>query len=222
MRKLLLIDDDRTMASLLGSLLKQHGFALACAATPSEGLRRLDGDTTLVLLDVELPEEDGFAVLRRLRDQGDRRPIILLSDREDDQDVIRGLNLGADDFILKPFNYLVLVARIEAALRRAAWASPTAPPGDGIDRNQRVLRLGGRAVALTVTEYRMLEVMTARAGRTFTRGEMWELIDEEGATDSFDRAIDLHVSRLRSKIELNPKEPRHLLTVRGVGYRFEW
>lgn len=222
MRKLLLIDDDRTMASLLTSLLRQHGFEVAWAGTPSEGLRKLDGDTALILLDIGLPEEDGFAVLRRLRDQGERRPIVLLTAREDDQDCIRGFNLGADDYILKPFNYLVLVARIEAALRRAAWASPTAPPGDGLDRDQRVLRLGGRAVPLTVTEYRMLEVMTARAGRTFSRGEMWELIDESGATDSFDRAIDLHVSRLRTKIELNPKEPRHLVTVRGVGYRFEW
>lgn len=222
MRKLLLIDDDRTMASLLGSLLRQHGFEVAWAAAPAEGLRKLDGEVALILLDINLPEEDGFAVLRRLRDQGERRPVILLTGRDDDQDCIRGFNLGADDYILKPFNYLVLVARIEAALRRAAWASPTAPPGDGLDRDQRVLRLGGRSVPLTVTEYRMLEVMTARAGRTFSRGEMWELIDESGATDSFDRAIDLHVSRLRTKIELNPKEPRHLVTVRGVGYRFEW
>ena len=222
MRKLLLIDDDRTMASLLTSLLAQHGFETVWAASPSEAARRLDGSIALILLDVGLPEEDGFSLLRRLRDQGERRPIVMLTARADDQDCIRGLTLGADDYVPKPFNYLVLVARIEAVLRRAAWAAPVAPAGDGLDRDQRVLRLGGRVVPLTVTEYRLLEVMTARAGRAFERGELWELIDDEGTADSFDRAIDLHVSRLRAKVEVNPKEPRHLLTVRGVGYRFTW
>lgn len=222
MRKLLLIDDDQMMASLLTSLLTQHGFETVWAASPSEGARRLDSQIALILLDVGLPEEDGFAVLRRLRDRGERRPIIMLTARAEDGDQIRALNLGADDYILKPFNYLVLVARIEAALRRAAWTAPTAPAGDGLDRDQRVLRLGGRTVPLTVMEYRLLEVMTARPGRAFERGELWQLIDEAGETDSFDRAIDLHVARLRAKLEANPKEPRHLLTVRGVGYRFEW
>jgi DNA-binding response OmpR family regulator len=222
MRKLLLVDDDRTMASLLTSLLTQHGFETAWAASAAEATKKLDGQVALILLDLGLPDEDGFSLLRRWRDQGERRPVVVLTGRTDDQDCIRALTIGADDFVLKPFNYLVLVARIEAALRRAAWASPIAPPGDGLDRDQRVLRLGGRTIALTVTEYRLLEVMCARAGRTFARGELWELIDTEGTTDSFDRAIDLHVSRLRSKIEADPREPRHLLTVRGVGYRFEW
>ncbi len=222
MRKLLLIDDDQTMASLLTSLLTQHGFETVWASTPSEAARRLDSAVALILLDIGLPEEDGFAVLRRLRDRGERRPIIMLTARTEDQDCIRALNLGADDYVTKPFNYLALVARIESALRRAAWTAPTAPPGDGLDRDQRVLRLGGRIVPLTVMEYRLLEVMTARPGRAFERGELWQLIDEAGEADSFDRAIDLHVARLRSKVEANPKEPRHLLTVRGVGYRFEW
>ena len=222
MRKLLLIDDDQTMASLLASLLAQHGFETEWAASPTEGLRRLDGSVALILLDIGLPEEDGFTVLRRLRDRGERRPIVMLTGRTDDQDCIRALNLGADDYVCKPFNYLALVARIEAALRRASWTAPAAPPGDGLDRDQRVLRIGGRSVLLTVMEYRLLEVMTARPGRTFERGELWGLIDEGGEASSFDRAIDLHVGRLRAKLEADPKEPRHLLTVRGVGYRFAW
>jgi two-component system response regulator RegX3 len=222
MRKVLLIDDDQMMANLLVSLLAQHGFEVAVATSAAEGQRRLDGSVQAILLDVGLPDEDGYSFLRRLRDQGERRPIILVTARENDADCIRGLNLGADDFVVKPFNYLVLIARLEAILRRAAQAPATTPAGDGLDADQRVLRMGGRSVPLTVTEFRLLEVMTTRAGRTFSRGELWELIDDEGTSDSFDRAIDLHVARLRAKIEADPKEPRHLLTVRGVGYRFEW
>ncbi|MDB5100549.1 MAG: response regulator transcription factor [Cyanobacteria bacterium RYN_339] len=222
MRKLLLVDDDQMMVTLLVSLLSQNGFEVVVANTVAEARRRLDGSIAAILLDVGLPDEDGFTYLRHLRDTGEQRPIILVTAREDDQDCIRGLNLGADDFVVKPFNYLVLIARIEAILRRAARPQAAQPTGDSLDANQRVLRLGGRSIPLTVTEFRLLEVMSTRAGRTFSRGELWQLIDDEGTSDSFDRAIDLHIARLRAKLEADPKEPRHLLTVRGVGYRYEW
>jgi DNA-binding response OmpR family regulator len=222
MRKLLLVDDDQMMTTLLVSLLAQHGFEVIVAGSAAEGQKRLDGSIVGILLDVGLPDEDGYTFLRRLRDSGEQRPIILVTAREDDQDCIRGLNLGADDFIIKPFNYLVLIARVEAILRRAARTHLVPPSGNGMDANQRVLRLGGRNIPLTVTEFRLMQVMSGRAGRTFSRGELWELIDDEGTSDSFDRAIDLHIARLRAKLEADPKEPRHLLTVRGVGYRFEW
>jgi DNA-binding response OmpR family regulator len=222
MRKLLLIDDDHAMAPLLGSLLSQHGFEVVWTKAPAEAASRLGDETAAILVGLDLPGEEGFALVKRLREEGERRPILALSTRSGDQDCIRALKTGADDYLAKPFNYLVLVARLESSLRRSAWCTPSAPTGDGLVKDQRALRLRGRVIPLTVTEYHLLEVMTAHAGKTFPRGDLWELIDAEGTLDSFDRAIDLHMSRLRAKLEANPKEPRHLLTVRGVGYRFEW
>lgn len=225
MRKLLLIDDDQTMASLLRSLLAQYGFELACVDRPSRAKEHLDLRTELILLDVMLPEQDGFEVCRTLREAGESRPIIMLTAKGDDMDRIKGLRLGADDYLPKPFNHLELVARIEAVLRRTGAPAVTPPPAglpDGLDRDRRVMRIGGKEVAVTPTEFKLLDVLTNRPGRVFTRSELLEMLDEHGELDSFDRAIDLHVSRLRNKLEPEPKQPRHLLTVRGVGYRFEW
>jgi DNA-binding response OmpR family regulator len=226
MRKLLLIDDDQTMASLLKSLLAQYGFELACVDRPSKAREHLGASTELILLDVMLPEQDGFEVCRTLREAGEARPIIMLTAKGDDMDRIKGLRLGADDYLPKPFNHLELVARIEAVLRRSGApvaAGPAVPgPADGLDRDRRLMRVGGKEVPVTPTEFKLLEALTNRPGRVFTRSELLELLDEHGELDSFDRAIDLHVSRLRNKLEPNPKQPRHLVTVRGVGYRFEW
>jgi two-component system response regulator RegX3 len=226
MRKLLLIDDDHTMASLLRSLLAQYGFELACVDRPSRAMEHLDLRTELILLDVMLPEQDGFEVCRSLRESGEARPIIMLTAKGDDMDRIKGLRLGADDYLPKPFNHLELVARIEAVLRRSNAPPipvPSAPAlPDGLDRDRRLMRLGGKEFAVTPTEFKLLEVLTNRPGRVFARGELLEMLDAHGELDSFDRAIDLHISRLRNKLEPEPKRPRHLLTVRGVGYRFEW
>ncbi|MNK90648.1 Sensory transduction protein regX3 [compost metagenome] len=221
MRKILLIDDDVTMAGLLKTLLAQHDFDLVSASRPSLLPERLGDDVALILLDVMLPEMDGFEVCRSLRESGEGRPIIMLTAKGDDMDRIRGLQLGADDYLPKPFNHIELVARIQAVLRRTT--APAFPSRvDGLDHDRRVLRVKGREVPLTPMEFRLLETLTARAGRVFTRGELLNLLDTENVIDSFDRAVDLHVSRLRTKLELNPKQPRHLVTVRGVGYRFEW
>ena len=175
-----------------------------------------------------LPERDGFEVCRALREAGETRPIIMLTAKGDDMDRIRGLQLGADDYLPKPFNHLELVARIQAVLRRTVAPAPAVHPvaspvpQDGLDHDRRVLRIASREVPLTPMEFKLLECLTARAGRVFTRGELLNLLDTDSMLDSFDRAIDLHVSRLRTKLEENPKQPRHLVTVRGVGYRFEW
>lgn len=221
MHKILLIDDDVTMAGLLKTLLAQHDFDLVSASRPSQTSELLDDEVALLLLDVMLPEMDGFELCRLLREGGEARPIIMLTAKGDDMDRIRGLQLGADDYLPKPFNHLELVARIQAVLRRSARPVP-ATKADGLDHDRRVFRLGGRDIALTPMEFRLLEALTARAGRVFTRGELLNLLDSENVFDSFDRAVDLHVSRLRTKLEENPKQPRHLVTVRGVGYRFEW
>jgi DNA-binding response OmpR family regulator len=219
MRKLLLVDDDETLATLLRSLLAQHGYELAWADRPSKGMAMLADEPELLLLDVMLPEQDGFAVCQSLREAGGRIPVIMLTAKGDDADRIKGLNIGADDYLAKPFNYLELIARIEAVLRRQAPATPAA---DGLDHDRKILRLGNRTFTLTPMEYRILSVVTERPGKTYTRSELLERLDETGSMDNLDRSIDIHVSRLRAKIEAQPRQPRHLITVRGFGYRFQW
>lgn len=219
MRKLLLIDDDQTLAMLLQALMAQNGFDLAWADRPSTGITMLEERPELVLLDVMLPEQNGFDVCRQLRANGITTPIIMLTARGADSDRISGLNLGADDYLPKPFNHLELLARIEAVLRRRP---AEVPPGNRLDHDRRLLCLAGREVPLTATEYRLLEALTGHPGRIYTRTELMDLLDEAGSLDNFDRAIDSHISRLRTKVEVDSKSPKHLITVRGVGYRFEW
>lgn len=221
-RKLLLIDDDQDLADLLRDFLARHGYALDWAERPSEGLKRLSEHPDLVLLDVMLPEADGFEVCRKLRDAGSSVPVIMLTARGDDTDRIRGLRTGADDYLPKPFNPLELLARIEAVLRRVPAVAPTPLPSRGLDPDKRMIRLDDREIPLTPMEYRLLEAMARQPGRAFTRDQLLDLMDDAGAVESFDRAIDIHISRLRAKLEADPKQPQHLLTVRGVGYRFEW
>lgn len=222
MRKLLLVDEDRATANYLKGLLAFHGFEVSSAERPSEIHEHLDARTELILMDVVLPELDGFELCRTLRAAGERRPIIMLTAKGNDADCIRGLTLGADDYMSKPFNHLELVARIEAVLRRSDRDTSLMPKGKGLDYGRRTLRLSGRDISLTPTEFRMMEAFTGNPGRTFTRGDLLNMLDTDAMLESNDRAIDLHVSRLRTKLEPDLKRPRHLLTVRGLGYRFEW
>ena len=220
MRKLLMIDDDQTLAMLLKSVLAQEGFELVWADRPSQGLPLIADRPDLILLDVMLPELDGFAVVKQLRDAGEQTPIIMLTGKGADADRIKGLNLGADDYLPKPFNHLELLARVNSVLRRRP--APEAAGGNALDKERRTLRLDGKEHMLTATEYRLLEALTGAPGRVFSRAELLDALDEAGAIEAFDRAVDSHVSRLRSKVEADPRNPRHLFTVRGMGYRFEW
>jgi DNA-binding response OmpR family regulator len=217
--KLLLIDDDRDLAQLLSTYMSRHGFELDWADRPSAGYAKLGERPELILLDVMLPEQDGFAVCQQLREQGVSTPIIMLTARGDDMDRIKGLRTGADDYLPKPFNPLELLARVEAVLRRVP---PAESPANGLDPDARALRLGGREVPLTPNEYKIMEALTASPGRAFTRDQLLDLLDDAGAVEAFDRAIDIHISRLRAKVEDDPKQPQHIQTVRGVGYRFVW
>ncbi|MBC7543989.1 MAG: response regulator transcription factor [Candidatus Sericytochromatia bacterium] len=218
---LLLIVDDADLATLLRDYLQRHGFKLSWADRPSAGMRLLaEDDPRLVLLDVMLPEKDGFAVCRDLRASGATVPIIMLTARGDDDDRIQGLQLGADDYLPKPFNPKELLARIHAVLRRT---TPTQAPAQVVrlDGDTRTVILQDRTVSLTPTEYKLLERLLDPPGTVSTRAQLLDTLDEAGASDSFDRAIDLHISRLRHKLEPDPRHPRHLLTVWGVGYRFQ-
>jgi two-component system phosphate regulon response regulator OmpR len=215
---LLLIDDDADLAGLLQDFLGRQGYDVRWADRPSAGRAAMLAQTTrLLLLDVMLPEQDGFAVLQDLRAGGSTLPVIMLTAKGDDDDRIRGLQSGADDYLPKPFNHKELLARIEAVLRRVA---PPSAPGVRLDPDLRTLVLPDRQVRLTPTEYKLLDRLLYPPGIVLSRAQLLDALDETGASDSFDRAIDLHISRLRQKLEIDPKHPQHLLTVWGIGYRF--
>lgn len=236
--KALLVDDDRDLARLLDEYFGPHDVRLVHVEDGQAGLAALERGETfdVVLLDVMLPGMDGFEVCRRIR-ASHQVPIVMLTARGDDADRIVGLELGADDYVPKPFNPRELLARVRAVLRRAKPASVAAAPAArivigpiAIDVAGRTVQRAGTEVPLTSYEFRILVELAKRAGETVTREDLAVAVREPakgkaagqaaaGSYDpSVDRSLDVHVSRLRQKLEDDPKEPRFIKTVRGVGY----
>ena len=228
----LLVEDDREAARLLTEYLAAKAVEVTHVEDGPAALTALGGgEFDVVLLDVMLPGGmDGFEICRRVR-AGHDVPIVMLTARGDDADRIAGLELGADDYVPKPFNPRELLARVRAVLRRARPASSRAAPaaapvlavGDlEIDTGALVARRGGLPVALTGFEFRILVVLARRAGETVTREELASAVREPGKAAAYDpsvdRSLDVHVSRLRQKLEADPKDPRLIKTVRGIGY----
>ena len=217
----LLIEDDRKLASLLREFLGQHAVAATVAEDSAHALRELSAQRfDILLVDLMLPGMDGLSLTRRIRERW-KTPIIMVTARGDDADKIVGLELGADDYLAKPFNPRELLARIRAVLRRAP-AEADAPVfesgGLRIDFAAREVRVGGVRQSLTAHEYDLLSALARNAGRVLTRDQLLELVKGEDADEAFDRSIDVHVSRLRQKIEPDPRHPRYVKTVRGAGY----
>lgn len=223
-RTLLVVEDERHLAETLRYNLEQEGYRVRTASDGAEGLSlALALQPDLVLLDLMLPKLDGREVLRGIREQS-QTPVLLLTARTAEEDRVRGLDLGADDYIVKPFSLAELKARIRAHLRhrQTAEAGPRVI-GFGefeLDLNRRQLTRGGEAVALRPKEYELLAYLAQRDGRAFTRDQLlndvWD-ISFAGGT----RTVDVHVRWLRKKIERPEGPHRHLITVRGAGYRFE-
>ncbi|MEO8462302.1 MAG: response regulator transcription factor, partial [Chloroflexota bacterium] len=182
----------------------------------------------LVVLDLGLPELDGLEVTRRLRQVGEI-PIVMLTARDDELDKLLGLELGADDYLTKPFSPRELVARVRAVLRRAEVTAERTPNGDDepiiqasdvtVDIDRRRVTVSGRPVELTPTEFQLLVALARRPGRILTRSQLLDAVHGV-AFESYERAIDTHVKNLRRKVEPDPRVPRYVLTVHGVGYRF--
>ena len=218
---ILLVDDDAELASLLSEFLEREGFTVEAAHEGNRGLERaLQPDIDLVVLDVMLPGIDGFEILKRLR-QKSKVPVLMLTARGEDVDRIVGLELGADDYLAKPFNPRELAARIRAILRRYephAQAAGGRIESNGIvlDPGTREVTAHGRRVDLTTFEFDILEMLMRSAGRVLSRDALMENFYNRKATP-FDRSIDMHISHLRKKLE-NGDEL--IKTIRGVGYQF--
>ena len=228
MKKILLVDDDPELRQLLATYLGRHGFDTLLLPDT----RQLDAfleryQPQLIVLDLMMPGEDGLAACRRLRARGEMRPIIMLTARDEPVDRVIGLEMGADDYVGKPFDPRELAARIDAVLRRGT-PNAAAPVLQGgavrfgdweFDRAGRQLSRSGQAVALTSGEFALLNALVSNAGRPMKRERLLELTRGEDS-ESFDRAIDVQMHRLRRLVEDDPAHPRYLQTVWGVGYVF--
>ena len=223
--RILIIDDDERLAAMLASYLTARGFTVEHRADGKSGLLALDaGDVSAVILDVMLPDLDGFEICRRIRARCEV-PVLMLTARGDDLDRIVGLELGADDYLPKPFNPREVVARLGAILRRSRRPVPGEPEalrfeGLIIDRRTREVRVAGVRKELTGRQFDILLLLAERAGRIQTREQLMEALGAEDVDSSVDRSIDVHVSRIRNAIEDDPKHPRFVQTVRGAGYVF--
>ena len=226
--RILVVEDDPAVARGLHYGLQAEGFVVLLADTGKKALALARHENVhLVLLDVRLPEVNGFDVLRQLRAEGKKQPIIMVTARDEESDKVLGLELGADDYIVKPFSLRELLSRIRAALRRAYGDLATvnnerATFGDiEVDMERLLVSKAGAPVLLTPTEFKLLRHLLANPNMPFSREALIEAIWGYGSAIEDDRTIDAHMRHLREKIEDDPSEPRWLMTVRGVGYKFK-
>ena len=221
--KILIIDDDTRLAGMLREYLVGNGYAVQTAADATAGLAALArGRMDAVILDVMLPDLDGFEVLRRIR-AGSDIPVLMLTAKGEEMDRIVGLEIGADDYLPKPFSSRELLARLRAILRRRDGAGTGAAilrfGRLEIDPGSREARLDGQRCDLTGHQFDLLLALAESAGRVLSRDQLIDRVRGFGG-DAFDRSIDVHISRIRAAIEDDPKQPRRIVTVRGAGYVF--
>ena len=222
---ILLVDDEESIQKLLTYPLERDGHRVVQARDGEEALEKFrEEHVDLVLLDLALPKLDGLEVCRRLRAESSV-PILMLTARDDEIDKVLGLEIGADDYITKPFSIRELRSRIRAAVRRASLSPPAEPEelievdGLRIDLPRRVVEVAGRPVQLTYLEFELLRTLASTPGRVYTRQALLDKL-WGGAAFRDPRTIDVHVRHLREKIERDASVPEYIFTVRGVGYRF--
>jgi len=221
----LIVEDDKKTASLIALYLEREGFETVVAYDGQQALELAERHHPgFVILDLMLPVIDGWEVCRRLRQSSDV-PILILSAREEEVDRVSGLTLGADDYVVKPFSPRELVARVKAILRRGRL--PTAKDkkvlsygGLVLDRDKRTVKLNDRLILLTPHEFNLLQALMAFPGKVFTRNELLTCLYPRHEAIVIDRVVDVHIGKLRQKIEKDPSDPRFILTVRGTGYQF--
>jgi len=220
--RVLLVEDDSRLAVMVADYLSEAGFRATIAGTGADAERRMKQETfDAVILDLMLPDTDGLDLCRRIR-ASSNIPLLMLTARGDPLDRVVGLELGADDYVPKPFEPRELLARLRAILRRQHATAPADVLRFGrleIDRAARQVRLDGQEKPLTGYQYTLLLALAERAGRVLSRDALMDLT-QGSALEDFDRSIDVHISRIRAALEDDPKKPRRILTVRGAGYVF--
>jgi DNA-binding response OmpR family regulator len=222
-KTILVVDDTASLRRMVQSYLTQEGFRVVTAADGHEALlvaRQEQPD--LIILDLMMPEMNGYDFIRAYNKDG-RAPIIVLTAKLEENDKVLGLELGADDYVTKPFSPRELTARVRAVLRRAS-VDPAEPDlvralDVTLDRNARIVTAGDRRVDLTPSEFDLLATLMVSPGRVFSRLELLDRL-QGSAYEGYERTIDVHIRNLRSKLEPDPRKPRYIETVFGVGYRF--
>ncbi|HVS46238.1 MAG TPA: response regulator transcription factor [Verrucomicrobiae bacterium] len=225
LKRILIVDDEPKIGEALSAYLQREGFEVTLAGTLERALeeyKRIEPD--IMLLDITLTDGSGLDVLRVARSQGRQTPAIMLTARADEVDRIVGLELGADDYVTKPFSPREVVARVRAVLRRSenaedvARTSSTIAIGDlEVDIDAHQVRIAGRDAGVTAKEFRVLRIFAENPGQTFTRTALLDALHDEGTM--FERTLDRHINNLRKKIEIDPQTPHYLQTVLGVGYK---
>ena len=226
--KVLIIEDDREIADVVAMNLRDVGLDAERATSGAAGLEKaLQGGHALIILDLMLPQMDGLAVCTRIREKDRRTPILMLTAKSDEIDRVVGLEIGADDYVTKPFSVRELVARVKALLRRVHADREGLPPPGGrieigglvLDPDLRKVTVDDAVVELTAKEFDLLALFARSPGRTYSRSDLLSLVwgyQFEG----YEHTVNTHINRLRSKIEADPGHPRYLRTVWGIGYRF--
>jgi DNA-binding response OmpR family regulator len=228
-RKVLIIEDDKDIARLAELHLKDAGYEVSMAYDGNAGLKQaLAGPFDLIILDLMLPGVDGLEICRRMRASSAYTPILMLTAKSSELDRVLGLEIGADDYMTKPFSVRELTARVKALFRRVEALRAEASQGRqkmvragglSIDGEKHTVTLDGNSVALTAKEFDLLVQFAGHPGRVYTRLELLDLVWGYGY-EGYEHTVNSHINRLRAKIEKNPAEPRYILSVRGVGYKF--
>jgi len=228
MPRLLVIEDNGDLAFGLQTILEFEGYEVEVAEDGAVGLARaVEAEPDLIILDLMLPRKGGYEVLREIRTGGSRTPVLILTARSQESDLVMGFNLGADDYVTKPFSTAELVARVRALLRRSRHQGP---PGDGykaverfgeieVNPDTRMVLKRGEAVDLTPKEFDLLLALLRRRGAVASRGELLKEVWRYGNVEIMTRTVDVHIAELRRKLEDDPAEPRYILTARKAGYR---
>ena len=229
-KTVLIVEDEKNIVDILRFNLERKGYRTLEAYDGEDGLRKArEEKPDLILLDIMLPKMIGFDVCAALRKEGDSVPIILLTAREEEDDKVRGLEMGADDYITKPFSMREVVARVEANIRRTAMAAPAAGAADSampvagdlaINTDSHQVFRAGKAIDLTQREYELLTFLASHPNKVYSRVDLMEQVWNYGYVGDDVRTVDVTVRRLREKIEENPASPQFILTRRGAGYYF--
>lgn len=227
--RILVVDDDKEIAGAIEKLLIPEGYEVIKAYNGSEALEVLENnDIKLILLDVMMPKLDGLSATMKIR-ESKNIPIIILSAKSEDSDKVLGLSIGADDYVTKPFNSAELIARVKSQLRRYIYLGDVGSSFKSsqivvgslcLDFDTKQLLIDGENIRLTATEFKIMELLMINAGVVFSAEKIYERVWNEEAF-SVENTVMVHIRRIREKIEINPKEPKYLKVVWGIGYKIE-